>query len=205
MAAYPPLDPDAIDALAAAYVEHDHDLRAVLRVLFNSDFFKQARFRRVKSPTEVIIGTLRKTGEYAVPDGGDNGIFMIMEESGFMGQKLLDPPSVEGWHTGEEWITSGSLVDRVNFAAQRLGDPSKPGVKNLVSRVSGASDPSDPAELVDACLDVLGPMDVSDDTRAMLVDLASRGIQAEPTGRASQELILSLFKLIVSSREYQLC
>ena len=201
----PPLDPDAIDTLAAAYVERGHDLRAVLRVLFNSDFFKEARFRRVKSPAEVIIGTLRKTGEYAVPNGGDNGIFMIMEEAGFMGQKLLDPPSVEGWHTGEEWITSGSLVDRVNFAAQRLGDPSKPGVKNLVSRVTGASDQSDPDELVNACMEVLGPMDVSDDTRTMLVEVASRGIEAEPTGRASQELILSMFKLIVSSREYQLC
>ena len=88
----PPLDPDAIDTLAAAYEEHDHDIRSVLRVLFNSDFFKEARFRRVKSPTEVIVGTLRKTGEYAVPNGGDNGIFMVMEEAGFMGQKLLDPP-----------------------------------------------------------------------------------------------------------------
>ena len=201
----PPLDPEAIDALAAAYAEHDHDIRAVLRVLFNSDFFKEARFRRVKSPTEVIIGTLRKTGEYSVPDGGDNGIFMIMEESGFMGQKLLDPPSVEGWHTGEEWITSGSLVDRVNFAAQRLGDASKPGVKKLVGRVSDSGDPSQPTELVEACLDVLGPMEVSEDTRALLTEMASRGIEAEPTGRASRELILSLFKLIVSSREYQLC
>ena len=201
----PPIDPDAIDTLAAAYEEHGHDIRSVLRVLFNSDFFKEARFRRVKSPTEVIVGTLRKTGEYAVPNGGDNGIFMVMEEAGFMGQKLLDPPSVEGWHTGEEWITSGSLVDRVNFAAQRLGDTSKPGVRRLVNRVTGASDSSDPAELVNACLDVLGPMDVTDDTRSLLVEVASRGIEAEPTGRASQDLILSMFKLIVSSREYQLC
>ena len=201
----PPIDPDAIDTLAAAYEEHDHDIRSVLRVLFNSDFFKEARYRRVKSPTEVIVGTLRKTGEYAVPNGDNNGIFMIMEEAGFMGQKLLDPPSVEGWHTGEEWITSGSLVDRVNFAAQRLGDNSKPGVKRLVNRVSSTTDSSNPTELVDACLDVLGPMDVSDDTRSLLVGVASRGIEAEPTGRASQDLVLSLFKLIVSSREYQLC
>ena len=186
-------------------MEHDHDIRAALRVLFNSDFFKESLFRRVKSPAEVIIETLRKTGEFRVPVGGDSGIFMVMEESGFMGQKLLDPPSVEGWHTGEEWITSGSLVDRVNFAAQRLGDPSKPGVRNMISRVSDMSDSSDPSELVDACLDALGPMDVSDDTRSLLIEVASRGIQAEPTGRASQDLILSLFKLIVSSREYQLC
>ena len=201
----PPLDPDAIEVLSAAYEEHDHDIRSVLRVLFNSDFFKEARFRRVKSPTEVIVGTLRKTGEYSVPDGGNNGIFMVMEEAGFMGQKLLDPPSVEGWHTGEEWITSGSLVDRVNFAAQRLGDPSNPGVKHLVSRVNNDSDSSDPGDLVAACLEVLGPMDVSDDTRTLLVDLATRGIETEPSGSASQDLILSIFKLIVSSREYQLC
>ncbi|MCY4652546.1 MAG: DUF1800 family protein, partial [Dehalococcoidia bacterium] len=111
----------------------------------------------------------------------------------------------EGWHTGEEWITSGSLVDRVNFAAQRLGDASNPGVKNLVSRVNDSSDSSDPSDLVDACLEVMGPMDVSDETRTLLVDMAARGIEAEPSGSASQELILSVFKLIVSSREYQLC
>ena len=119
---------------------------------------------------------------------------------------MLDPPSVEGWHTGEEWITSGSLVDRVNFAAQRLGDGSLPGVRDMLSRVDGSDgDASDADALVDACLDVLGPMDVSEDTMALLTEVASRGIEAEPDGKASQELILSLFKLIVSSREYQLC
>ena len=195
----PPRDPDAIDQLAAAYFEHEHDIRSVLRVLFNSDFFKQARFHRVKSPTEVIIGTLRRTGEYQVPDGGNSGIYTVMEEGGFMGQKLLDPPSVEGWHTGEEWITSGSLVDRVNFAAQHMSDASNPGVRDMVSRVSGAD--SDPEELVNACLDVLGPMEVGDETRALLDEVAS----ARMEDGVSQELILDLFKLIVSSREYQLC
>ncbi|GIT59826.1 MAG: hypothetical protein Ct9H300mP19_17740 [Dehalococcoidia bacterium] len=39
-----------------------------------------------------------------------------------MGQKLLDPPSVEGWHTGREWIDSSFLIERVNFAANMLGD-----------------------------------------------------------------------------------
>ena len=117
-----------------------------------------------------------------------------------MGQKLLDPPSVEGWHTGEEWITSGSLVDRVNFAAQHIGDASNPGVQDMVSRVSGAD--SDPEELVDACLDVLGPMDAGDETRVMLAEVASAGMQ---NGGVTQELILDLFKMIVSSREYQLC
>ena len=87
----PPRDPDAIDQLAAAYFEHEHDIRSVLRVLFNSDFFKRARFHRVKSPTEVIIGTLRRTGEYQVPDGGNSGIYAVMEEGGFMGTEVARP------------------------------------------------------------------------------------------------------------------
>ena len=196
----PPRDPDAIDRLAAAYFESDHDIRSVLRVLFNSDFFKQSRFTRVKSPTEVVIGTLRRTGEFQVPDAANIGIFNIMEETGFMGQKLLDPPSVEGWHTGEEWITSGSLVDRVNFAAQRMSDASNPGISDMVERVTSATD-ADPDILVDACIDVMGPMDVDPDTQALLVELATIGAREGVT----QELVLDLFKLIASSREYQLC
>ncbi len=198
----PPRDPDAIDQLAAAYFESDHDIRSVLRVLFNSDFFRQSRFTRVKSPTEVVIGTLRRTGEFQVPDAANIGIFNIMEETGFMGQKLLDPPSVEGWHTGEEWITSGSLVDRVNFAAQRMSDASHPGINDMVERVTNAAQTGADADaLVDACIDVMGPMDVDSDTRALLVELAALGIREGVT----QELVLDLFKLIASSREYQLC
>ncbi len=197
----PPRDPDAIDALAAAYFEHGHDIRSVLRAMFHSDFFKNAPFERVKSPTEVVIGTLRKTGEFRTPNGGDNGIFTVMEETGFMGQKLLDPPSVEGWHTGEEWITSGSLVDRVNFAAQRVSDASNPGVRAMARRVERVGGDS-PQALVDACIDALGPMDLSADTMALLTELASAGMRGDGV---SQELILDLFKLIASSREYQLC
>jgi len=46
----PPNDPDAVDQLVAAYDESDGDLRSMMRLLFNSDFFKNARFARVKSP-----------------------------------------------------------------------------------------------------------------------------------------------------------
>ena len=39
----------------------------------------------------------------------------------YMGQDLLNPPSVEGWHTGKEWINSGSLMSRINFTAADVG------------------------------------------------------------------------------------
>ena len=207
----PARDSAAIEALADAYMKSGHDIRSVLRVLFNSDFFKEAQLDKVKSPVEMVVGTLRKTGEYRVPDGGNKGIFDVMEEAGFMGQKLLDPPSVEGWHTGVEWITSGSLVDRVNFAAEHIGNISNPGVKGMTSRVkSDRGTSSDPGDLVDACLDVLGPLDVSDDTRTLLIEIATAGLESatsksDESDSDADQLILDLFKIIVSSREYQLC
>ena len=49
----PPRDPAAIDTLVNAYFESGGDVRAMLRTLFNSDFFKSARFAKIKSPSEL--------------------------------------------------------------------------------------------------------------------------------------------------------
>jgi len=199
-----PKDPEAIDILADTYMESNHDIRSIMRVLFNSDFFKDSKFKRVKSPAELIIGTLRNTREYQVPDGGEIGIYDIGEESGYMGQKLLDPPSVEGWHTGEEWITSGSLVDRVNFATSHIGDDSNPGVKILIERV-GFED-KQPSKLIDDCLETLGYVEIETDTYQKLEEVAASGLQKSDSSEGvSSNLIIELFKLIVSSREYQRC
>ena len=100
-------------------------MRSVLRVLFNSDFFKNARFQHMKSPAEVVVGTLRLVGNYEIPRPGYGELSM---QPSYMGQDLLNPPSVEGWHTGKEWINSGSLMARINFVAELIGDPSLPGV-----------------------------------------------------------------------------
>src|SRR5919205_1432585 len=40
----PPRDPAAIDLLSTTLVQSNYDIRSTLRVLFNSDFFKEARF-----------------------------------------------------------------------------------------------------------------------------------------------------------------
>ena len=66
----PPNDPDAIDALISTYNETDGDIRAMLRTLFTSEFFKEARFSRVKSPAELVIGTARLAGNYQRPRPG---------------------------------------------------------------------------------------------------------------------------------------
>ena len=46
----PPRDPAAIDTLVDSYFESGGEIRAMLRTLFNSHFFKRAQFAKVKSP-----------------------------------------------------------------------------------------------------------------------------------------------------------
>ena len=145
-------------------METYYDIRAVLRMLFNSDFFKAAQFRKVKNPTEVVVNTLRMAGDAALPSPE---IYDWANHITYMGQELLNPPSVEGWHSGVEWINSGALMKRTNFVADMVNEVDRPGIRKLIDRAQ--SDATSPEALVDACLDVLGPLQFNDGTRAELV------------------------------------
>jgi uncharacterized protein (DUF1800 family) len=198
----PPKDPEAIDLLAKTLVEADYDIRSTLRVLFNADFFKNARFARLKSPAEVVVGTLRFVGgaEFPAP-----GIGNLSRQPGYMGQDLLNPPSVEGWHTGAEWINSGSLMQRVNFTADLVGDVTRPGIQDLVARLQGQGART-PAEVVDGCLDLMGPLEVNDRTREGLIGFTEDGgefrWESADQVETSTARVSELLQLIVATREY---
>ena len=201
-----PRDPDAIDALTQAYFDGGHEIRHMLRVLFNSDFFKDAQYARVKSPAELVAGAMRLSGGVTRPD---TGVIPTSDLTGFMGQTLLNPPSVEGWHEGTEWINSGALVERVNFAAKEISDIQKPGVRDILNRLADSARSGEyaPAELVDACLDIMGTADMDAEMRAALIahTRAKGDIRlAGPDRPASEARVGELLALIASTTEYQL-
>ena len=122
----------------------------------------------------------------------------------------MQPPSVEGWHEGMEWIDSGSLVERVNFVAQELSSLDKPGVRAIIDRLAGESGGTlTPEQLVDQCLDLLGPVAVEDDTRTALVDFAAAGggaldLSGHQPGDDAEQRVSNVLRVIASTREYQL-
>ena len=196
----PPRDPQAIDTLARTFKESGYDIRAVLRVLFTSDFFKQARFAKIKSPAELVVSTLRLTGgaELPRPNYGEE----IAMQPTYMGQDLLNPPSVEGWHTGKEWINSGSLMSRINFVADMVGNVNLPGVQDLINRLQAMGNLS-PEALVDACLDLMGPLEVGTETRRELVEQARDGGALHWDASDAEQRVTEMLQLIVAMREYQ--
>ena len=203
----PPRDPDAIELLSQAYFDSNYDIRSMLRVLFNSDFFcsEDSWFAKVKSPAELVAGVLRLTGEFQEPR---REILDRNSQMGYMGQQLLNPPNVEGWHQGLEWVDSGALVERLNFATQQLGDKEKPGVRAMIDKITAGGDEIVSAErLVDACLDQLGAIRVSENTRSILVDFALRegDLNAGSTGRdeEAQRRVAEILGVAASTLEFQ--
>jgi hypothetical protein len=189
-----------VNALAKVFVESEFDIRSVLRALFNSDFFKEARFARLKSPAEVVISTLRLAGGSGFPAPG---LGNLARQTGYMGQDLMNPPSVEGWHTGSEWINSGSLMKRTNFFADLVGDVERPGVQAIIGNLKARGGLS-PEQLVDGCLDLMGPLEINDESRAELVSHAAEDghIEWRANGNSDQR-VGEMLQLIVSLRDYQ--
>ncbi len=200
----PPNDPAAIDTLVKAFMDSDGDIRHVMRTLFNSEFFKQARYTHVKSPAEFVAGVLKLSGAYSdvVP-----GLAALEGTMIAMGQKLMDPPSVEGWHTGKEWIDGGTLTERVNFAVELFSDADKAGVREIIDGIKGDGSAIDAETFVDRAVELMGPVNVADVTRQSLIDTAAEdGDLKFGSGSESEESerrIIKMLQLIVASREFQ--
>jgi uncharacterized protein (DUF1800 family) len=200
----PPQDPDAIEAMCQAYTDSDGGIRAMLRVMFNSDFFKAARFKRVKSPTELIAGTIRLVGTHRFPEPG---LHDLAAASAAMGQFLHNVPTVEGWHTGKEWIDGGTLTERVNFAVNEMADVSKPGIQNIIQRLQAQGTAVAPETFVDTCLDLMGPLEMGDEARQALSRYANSGgalrFGTPAEADASAARVGRMLQLIVATQEYQ--
>ncbi len=199
----PPRDEAAIEQLSKVFLETNGDMRAVLKDLFISDWFKNSKDKKkVKSPAELVAGIWKQTGEFRDPKPGMHD---FAGAAAVMGQNLLNPPTVEGWHTGHEWIDSGTLSERINFAEKQFKDASKPGIQEILQRAGGLDE--DPAGLVSRCLDLMGGVRVSDETHRSLVEYAKElnkfGKDTAGEGDQDQVDVLDLLQMIVSTVDYQ--
>ena len=196
-------DEAEVQRLSDVFEDSDGEIRAVLRAIFLSDHFKSeaVRYRKVKSPAEMVYGTTRLTDRYSLPDMDAS---MLANNAMFMGQHLLNPPSVEGWHEGEEWVDSGALVERINFASGELEKTDTPGIARMVSRVRAAGNGLSGRAYVEACLDAMGAIDSSERTLALLAEHASG--QPQPSSPADEvSRAVEMFQLIASTPDFQYC
>ncbi|MBM4434021.1 MAG: DUF1800 domain-containing protein [Chloroflexi bacterium] len=113
------VSPDVEDAtvarLADRFRRSRHDMRTLMHdVLTSPEFTSPKAYRSlVRSPLDFMIATAKALNNpelaRTMPQQGDA-----------MGQVMFDPPSVGGWPTNASWISSNTMLARINFATQAV-------------------------------------------------------------------------------------
>jgi uncharacterized protein (DUF1800 family) len=156
--------PDAVTAAAGLLDATQLDIKWFLRELFLSDYFySDACYRRrIASPAEYVIGTLRTLG--ARVQAAE-----LAEWMSGMGQVLLAPPNVKGWDGEQKWINSSTWPVRLGFA-QFVSELNSeiPYGPNLPLADIVPPDMSDPDQVVDRLADVLMQGDLPAEVRSEL-------------------------------------
>jgi len=107
---------DYVARLGDAFRRSKYDVKALMHAVFTSPEFTADKSYRglVKSPTEFMVGAARALGASSLSK-------VIASSGSGMGQSLFDPPDVNGWPNNESWISSNTVVARVNFVTAALG------------------------------------------------------------------------------------
>ena len=104
-----------VKSLGDAFRRSKYDMKTLLRAVFTSPEFTADKSYRglVKSPAEFTVHAARVLG-LAAPAK------LVAGAGSGMGQSLFDPPDVNGWPNNESWISSNTVVERVNFVTAAL-------------------------------------------------------------------------------------
>ena len=189
---------DEINKLSEVYLTSDGDIKKVLEYIFKSDHFKsrEIMFKKVKSPSDLVFGVTRLVDRFEIPelDSAELATNTLL-----MGQFLLNPPSVEGWHEGEEWIDSGSLIERINYASDEISKKSSRGVKRIIEIIKSKKIASD-EDFINVCLEALGYIEVSDRSYKII----SEHLEINKYEN-SEDKITDILRIIVSTPDFQYC
>jgi uncharacterized protein (DUF1800 family) len=111
-------DDALISAMSNTYLSSNYNIKAMLRTLFLSQQFRNPAnfFQRYSWPAEFVVRAIKETGwtGFSV-----NNALTPMSN---MGQQLYEPPDVNGWEQGPGWISTSSMLSRMNFASTLAGN-----------------------------------------------------------------------------------
>ena len=106
-------DPALVNQVAQSYLANNYNIKAMLRTLFQSAQFRNPAnfYQRYSWPVEFVVRAIKETGWTGFT------VNSAMTPLTNMGQQLYEPPDVNGWATGPEWISTSSMLARMNFAS----------------------------------------------------------------------------------------
>lgn len=107
-----------VDKVAQVFLDTKGDLRAVTRAVVTSpEFFSaEARRAKVKTPLEFVASAVRATGATVANPA------QLVQALRDLGMPLYGAQPPTGWgDTAEDWVNTGALLKRLNFAIALSG------------------------------------------------------------------------------------
>jgi uncharacterized protein (DUF1800 family) len=159
--------PELIARISAAYTKSDGSIRETLRAIITSpEFNSQAAYRaKIKTPFELAVSSIRTLG------GETNGGPAIHQWIARMGEPLYMYQAPTGYpDTAEDWVNTGSLLERLNFALA-LASNRIPGTRVDLSRFAGGEGDNaaiDKTKVMERFVGIILNGDVSAQTKATL-------------------------------------
>jgi len=110
----PAADAAEVKRLASVFRDSRYNTRALMHALLTSESFfaPQNRAVLIKSPVELVIGTLRL---FEIHPADLRPVALAARN---LGQDVFGPPNVKGWPGGEAWINSATLLGRRQLLAR---------------------------------------------------------------------------------------
>jgi hypothetical protein len=225
------IDPPAalLKPLADSFRKSDYDIGALAATILRSKLFFSAHAyrRRIKSPVEFIISTVRTFmfGDWPVPE---NALVTKLEA---MGQLIMAPPNVKGWPGGTTWLNTSTILARHNFAYMAASgfwpentrngsflerimpeeeknddvprfeeEPDPPGKSDVATYIRNLKI-QDPKIIVDSLLELLLQGEVNDKAHRALVAFL---VEGNPQGKYRSIRIRDIAHAIMTMPEFQL-
>lgn len=232
-----PLPSDSvIDRLAKTFRDSDLSIAALVKAIMLHPEFQSAKNHRaiVKNPVDYCLATSRALGvgsrikqayEFGKANprinedigvnvnlvGALSAAFATLQATKSMGMELMEPPDVAGWMSGEDWITSSTMVERIKWGENLwLGGATRDRV-NIGGDVGGRRGPSvavppqpifganaSPQAIAERVISLFDA-EVKPATRAAMVKAAEIG-----SGNLS-EAVRGATKVLFASPEFQMC
>ena len=149
-----------VGRVAKAFQSSKGDIKTTLRALFtDKEFFAPENYRaKIKTPFEVVVSAIRTVG--AETNGGQ-----IQAMLAKMGEPLYGFQAPTGYpDTAEDWVNTGALLERLNFAVALVSNRI-PGTKVNLKQFEGKSK----TQILDRAIAVVLEGEISLNTKAMLL------------------------------------
>jgi uncharacterized protein (DUF1800 family) len=201
-----------IDRAAAVFLKTDGSIRETLRaVITSTEFFSPAAYRaKTRSPLEYVAAAMRALN---AETDGDRPVLDFISR---MGQPLFGRITPDGYSDrAEQWLSSGAMIARFNFAnalvtnrlkgttinLQKLVGPNQSNREAVQLKLTQLTVSGDLSKASRAALDKVAPSDSLRDPSSLPPTISADYDPKAPAAQANY--VTELITLLIGSPEFQ--